>query len=307
MLSDRKPSCSRGGFRSLRLWTLLGGAVALLFAGCGEDVVDRTPPAIPSGVYSITADQQVILRWTPNREADLAGYSVLWNDDGGAEYFIIATFDALDENHFMVVDVQDPSLDYVEFADRGDDGTGLANGSENWYAVLAFDHEGNESDLSLEEIRDVPRPEGKVQLRDLNFLAAESGFDFSGEVIRPATDPAADFWFETVGNAGFLNANVARVRVQDYGNVGFDVLSEAPIGGWSVVGRVEAIVGHTYAFEIAAGSSDVRYAKVTVFDMDVVGRIVDLDWAYQPVVNEYQLKGLSTRRSGAVRVRKSAP
>ena len=75
-------------------------AVAVLAMGCEDDDhfvsprVDLTPPAIPNGVYSITADDQIILRWNPNREADLDGYHILSNVDGSSTYEIIATIDA---------------------------------------------------------------------------------------------------------------------------------------------------------------------------------------------------------------------
>ena len=118
-------------------------------------------------------------------------------------------------------------------------------------------------------------------------------------------------WYERSGDGvGYLRVDSPRVRVQDYGNVGFDVLSFAPLGGWSATGVVEAIEGHTYALDIDAGSGDVNYAKVTVIDVfvdDESGVFVpkiDLDWGYQPVENEIQLKS-TRRKTGEVRIRKN--
>ena len=94
----------RGAFRGVGI-VIVGFMAVTLLAACDEDdeFVDVTPPAIPNGVYSITADNQIILRWNPNRENDLAGYHVLSNTDGGNEYFIIATIDAFEEERMLAV------------------------------------------------------------------------------------------------------------------------------------------------------------------------------------------------------------
>lgn len=275
-----------------RAWMLSLLLVGVAVVGCDDDddFVDITPPAIPTGVYSVTADQQIFLRWTPNREGDLEGYSIWWNGDGGSEYELIATIDAFDPDYYVIIDQDDPSLDFLEFVDAGDDGFGLANGSLNCYAVTAFDEAGNESDLSLEYICDVPRPEGQVVLESVDFDPVQAGFDFSMQRLRAFDDPSTDVYFEVIDGIPYLQSDHPRVRLQDYGNVGFDILSFAPIGGWSATGRAEAIPGHTYAFEIDAGGREVNYAKLTIVELDVPGRFVDMDWGYQEVVNEPQLK-----------------
>jgi hypothetical protein len=316
MISARRQIRSRPEARSLGLWILPSLLIAVLLVGCDDEAVDRTPPAIPSGVYSVTGDQQISLVWIPNLEIDLAGYSVWWNDDGGDEYREIARFERFDPDYYVeYVDSKgrkDPAFDFVEYVDAGDEGLGLPNGSVHYYAVSAVDTEGNESDLSLEYISDVPRPAGQVLLEARGSDPAQSGFDFSSETVQDFAAIGTDLWFEVVGNVPYLNVASATVRIQDYGKVGFDVLSEAPDGGWSVAGRTEAITGHSYAFEITTGS-DVNYAKVTVESLVAADDnppprwVADLKWAYQSVANEFQLKGPSSSRgSGRVRVRKNA-
>lgn len=297
------------GKRAVR-WGGLGivatlAATTLVACDEDEEFVDVTPPAIPNGVYSVTADQLILVRWNPNRERDLAGYHVLSNTDGGNEYFIIATIDAFDPDYYRTgALVNDPGDDYLEFPDFE-----AVNGTYYWYAIIAFDDHGNESDLSLETVVDVPRPEGAVELFDERLNASLSGYDFSSlsGQPQPSTDPSTDVFYRTdAGGVGYLLVNGSRVRIQDYGNVGFDVASYAPIDGWSATGRTEAIEGHTYVLEIYDGigrTGDRHYAKLTIVER--TSSSVDMDWGYQIVSDERELKQAPQGvRTGPTRVRK---
>lgn len=270
--------------------------------GCetdGDHYVDATPPAVPAGVVSTTGDREVILSWIPNREPDLAGYHVLVNQDGGNAFTIIATVDAEDPSFY------DPGAglgdDLMVYVDQGEWTSGLRNGRPYWYAVLAFDYAGNESDLSYEYVRDVPRPQGQVILEDYLVAPAFSGFDFSAQRNEPLRwdDPRADVFVEYLQGVPFLVAANALVRLQDYGNVGFDVATYAPRDGWSRFDSVELIEGHTYFVEIASGSdanAPVNYAKLTVFDLS--GSAVDFDWGYQVRLDEPELSMPGSRGNG---------
>jgi len=276
------------------------GAVLALALGVGmmmgceteSDHVDVTPPAVPTGVASVTGDREVILSWIPNREPDLAGYHILVNEDGGPAFTIIATVDADDPYYY------DPGAglgdDLMVYTDQGEWTTGLRNGREYWYAVLAFDYAGNESDLSYELVRDVPRPQGQVILEDRFTGPAFAGFDFSAQSGDPLPwdDPRTDVFVEYDDwGVPFLIAANSLVRIQDYGNVGFDVATFAPRDGWSRTGFAELVEGHTYIVEIATGSganASVNYAKLWVFDLS--GSAVDFDWGYQVRLDERQLK-----------------
>lgn len=282
-------------------WRLSGRPAALILAlsvltACDkEEYVDVTPPAIPNGVYSITADRQIILRWNPNREPDLAGYHVLTNSDGGSKYVIIATIDALDPDYYRTGWVpNDPADDFLEYWD-----TGVRNGEYYWYAVAAFDQSGNESELSLETVVDVPRPEDNMDLWNNRTDPGFSGYDLSSlsNEPQPATDPRTDFYYDKdASGVGYLVVDSDRVRIQDYGNVGFDVATYAPTDGWSRIGRVEVIEGHTYVlqvFEDPERVGDVNYAKVTI--VKERSNSINFDWGYQIVVGERELKRPSAR------------
>lgn len=283
----------------MKMWTKLrttrrpmgAATLALLLlaaTGCSDDDELYSPPTVPKGLYSVTADNAVILRWIPNDEPDLAGYLILSNEDGGAEYYIIDTIDAFDPAYFVDNGTSDPGDDYMEYYDDT-----VSNGNYYWYAVAAFDHDGNESELSYETIVDVPRPEGVVTLADRVVSPATSGYDLSAidGVAQPWDAPSTDVWFEyDGGGVPFLFVDSARVDIQDYGNVGFDVASFAPRDGWSRLGYSEAIAGHTYILRIfptAARSSDPNYAKLTV--VQFAGATCEMDWGYQVVVGEREL------------------
>ena len=269
--------------------------VGLGVAGCADDdddirLVDLNPPAIPNGVYSITADQQVFLRWNPNRENDLAGYRIWVNED------LSETFDELDVVapfeegvYFDNGTPDDISDDFLEYADGP-----LVNGTYYSYAVSAYDDAGNESELSLELVIDLPRPEGSASIAYEDLSPSQAGFDFSDLVGAPvgSGDPTADFVLERIGGVPYITVPANRVRVQDYGFVGFDVLTFAPLGGYSNAGRVEAIVGHTYAFRIADAPGDFgefdNYAKIEILEIGAGG--MDIFWGYQPVDGDRELR-----------------
>jgi hypothetical protein len=273
-------------------WAAIVFSVLFVLAACEQDegYVDVTPPAIPNGLYSITADQQIILRWNPNREPDLAGYHILSNGDGGPKYTIIATIDAYDASYYKTGwATDDPGDDYLEYWD-----TGIRNGEYYWYAVIAFDDSGNESEMSLETVVDVPRPEGNLDLMDDATNPNGSGYDLSSltNQAQPGSAPSTDVYFVRDGSGvGYLVVDSDRVRIQDYGNVGFDVATYAPTDGWSRVGRSEVIRGHTYIlqiFETPDHVGRVNYAKVTVVEEYIGG--INVDWGYQIVVGERELK-----------------
>ena len=294
MFSKRSSRTITQTGRRLGTWALVI-AMGLVAAGCDDDdddvrLVDVNPPAIPNGVYSITGDQQVFLRWNPNRESDLAGYRIWVNED------LSETFDELDDIgafeegvYFDAGTPNDVSDDFLEYADGP-----LVNGTYYSYAVSAYDDAGNESELSFELVIDLPRPEGGAVISYSDVALGQSGFDFSDGSNMPVAGDAAsaDFALERIGGVPHVVVPDDRVRVQDYGFVGFDVLTFAPLEGYSVTGRVEAIVGHTYAFRIAAapgqfGDQD-NYAKFESLGIDGGG--MGIVWGYQPVDGDRELR-----------------
>jgi hypothetical protein len=279
---------------SQALRRVAGAALLGLFlCACHEDDhFDATPPAPPSGLDSVTGDTQVFVIWLPNREPDLAGYRIWRNSDGGDEYFLVDDFAAYDPDYYEPA--SGPGTDWIIYDDNG-----LVNGREYWYAVTAYDDEGNESELSYEFLRDVPRPEGQMVLYDAAVAPQFSGIDFSRAPLddnAQAWDLAStDAWLEydADGVPFFvtpLPTGAKEVRVQDYGFADFNDLTWAPSAGYSRTGIVEVVEGHAYAFEIVAdpdGSAVRNYAKLWVADLD--GDSALLWWGYQEVAGEPEL------------------
>jgi hypothetical protein len=86
---------------------------------------DTTPPAAPAGLSATAADRAVVLDWTNNAEADLAGYRVFRSTSSGSGFSLVAS----------------PAAS--AFTDSG-----LSNGTTYFYTVAAVDASGNTSLLS---------------------------------------------------------------------------------------------------------------------------------------------------------------
>jgi hypothetical protein len=245
--------------------------VVLMFGGISgcyidaDDNTDTEPPAVPRGVRTITGDEQVIIEWYPNGEYDLAGYQVWRGRDG-------TNFDNLAE-------VSENATHYID--------TTVRNGEIYYYAVSAYDVEGNESELSPENAWDTPRPEGRnITLDDYNIFPGRSGFDFSrpekGSV--PWDTPATDvyFGFDTEIGVSYLYSD-NDTFMQDFGyHEDFDAVDVAPVDGYTTL-FVELIEGHIYVLN----TPDENFAKIRVRELDE-GAVV-FDWAYQTDPENVQL------------------
>ena len=251
-----------------------------LILGCGSDddddddivQVDTEPPAIPRGVRSITGDNEVIVEWFPNGEADLAGYNI-WRDDDGDENFELLAEISLDsasnDDRYSFVDEQ------------------VINGFTYSYAVSAIDYDGNESELSPEQVLDTPRPSGNnITLNDFNLLPARSGFDFSqpsrGAITwdLPATD--VYFGFDTEVNVAYLYSdNLTEMQDMGYHEY-FDEVDVSPVRGFTTQ-FVELIAGHVYTLL----TPDGNFAKIHVIVVSNVA--ITFDWAYQTDPDNPQL------------------
>lgn len=264
-------------------------AAAFWLAGCTEDCVecvDSEPPAVPTGVYSVTGDGRVTVLWNDIYQSDLAGYAVYRDDNADGEFEHLADI-AWDENWDRTTGLHH----YVDLA--------VTNGRTYEYAVASFDGAGNESLLSFEVVLDTPRPEGfDEHLFDRVASPAASGFDFSAGQVVSSASPNADVFVEWSDGIPFVYAARADVELQDYGNVmtdsGFidlDLLSFAPLEGWTVARRAEAIRGHAYVVRV--GTSTYHYAKFAVTDLDDIAGSLTVDWAYQTDTDNRELKAPS--------------
>ncbi len=238
----------------------------LLFGGIsGCDNIDDEPPAVPRGVRTITGDERVIVEWYPNGEYDLAGYQV-WRGQN-------------DTNFDLLAEVSENTTRYVD--------TTVQNGETYYYAVSAYDTDGNESELSPEDAWDTPRPSGQnITLDDYNVFPGRSGFDFSrpekGSI--PWDTPATDiyFAFDADRNATYFYSD-NETLMQDLGyHEDLDAVDMVPEIGYVSL-FVELIEGHVYAIN----TPDDNFAKVYV--RELYEDAVVFDWAYQTDPGNIQL------------------
>lgn len=264
-------------------WMLFAAAAMLaamtLFAvGCDEDcpncpVVVDYPPAAPSGVYSITGDEWIEIRWNPNTEPGLAGYDIFWSDDAAGPFDYMVSVPR-HQTSFVDYDVQ--------------------NGFTYFYRIRAYDQLERVSPFS-EIIFDTPRPAGTgLTLYDyLGQNGGLSGYDFSEFRVQPATSLTTDVYFGSPNGVPTLFGKGSSVGtgvdVQDYGFIDLEWVDWAPEieDGWSPSKRVEMIPGHSYVIQILDASDYYFYAKV--YCQAANGNFVVLDWAYQEVPGSPEL------------------
>jgi hypothetical protein len=248
----------------------------LALAGCDDDkivYVDDIPPAVPTGVFTVTGNGRVDIYWNPVRESDVEGYGVYWSDQLDGTYQRLDTLYGVENTHYVDTDVQ--------------------NGVTYFYAVDAFDFAGHESALSYEAAFDTPRPAGtSVSVFARLDNPNQSGIDFSdwspssgGPFVTAWDAPDTDVYFQNVG--GVLYAKGTLIGnfwndIQDLGwTASMDDVSWAPSNGWSVSPNgVELIEEHTYV----VWTHDSYFAKLRVTTIIYAGGApvgAIIDWAYQ--------------------------
>ena len=238
-------------------------ALMLAFvAGCKPYEIDRTPPASPRGIKTVSLDNAIEIQWFHNTEPDLKGYNIWVSAEYEGPYTLIAT------------------TSDVTFVDNG-----VRNGQTSYYALSALDFEGNESSLTKDVVYDTPRPEGYgVVLNDYVSTPGLAGYDFSTYSVGPYNDRYTDFFFENASGDHYLNVwNDSDIQDMGY-TKNIDEISVAPVSGWAPSKSAEAIVGHTYVI----WTWDDHYAKVRI--KEVSNSRVVYDWAYQTAVGNPEVK-----------------
>lgn len=240
--------------------------IASTFIGCDKDFFfvepDYKAPLPPTGINVINGDQRVDLYWNHNRESDLAGYNVYYSYSYDGRYTLIGSTSS---NYF------------VDFGPR--------NGFTYYYAVTAYDYNGNESELSYDVAYATPRPEGYNQtIFDYRRFPNNSGFSFTGYKVVPYNSDLTDFFFENFEGTFYLvvwdDTDIIDMgRTNSLYEIPF-----APISGWSPTKDEIAKVGHTYVI----WTWDNHFAKIRVKQI-TQDRIV-FDWAFQTVAGNDQLK-----------------
>jgi hypothetical protein len=240
--------------------------VAGLFAACNVNDPnlhhDYTPPSPPSGIEVLNGDNRVDIYWNDNYEDDLAGYNVYYSYSYDGKYTLLGSTQS---NYFT---------DW-----------GPANGVTYYYAVTAYDYNGNESDLSYDAAYATPRPEGFNQaIFDYNNFPENSGYSFANYSVVPYDDQSSDFFFENYNGDFYLDV-WDDSDIQDMGHTSdiYDI-TYAPSSGWNSSKYEPAIVGHTYVI----WTWDNHFAKVRV--KSITDQRVVFDWAYQLVEGNKELK-----------------
>lgn len=237
-------------------------------AGCTDETAPRdlTPPAAPRGLYSVTGDQQVTLRWLRNTEADVIGYRIYQADcatGSTCPYDRVGTATGTS----LVV-------------------SGLSNGVTKYYAVSAVDASGNESALTPEDIYDTSRPAGSGATIG-NFVTSTvgAGWDFSASISRDSDASLTDVFYGYNGSVHQMFTRDINTDIQDMGYASsLDAIDFAPAAGWSPTGSVELIPGHCYV----VWTRDDHYAKFRVTSL--TASLVVFDWAYQTAAGNGELR-----------------
>lgn len=224
--------------------------------------VDYTPPNPPAGVQVFNGDNRVDIYWAQNREPDLAGYNIFYSDSYDGKYWLIGSSGT---NSFIDYDA--------------------VNGETYYYAVTAYDYNGNESDLSRDVIYATPRPEGFNQaIFDYRRFPNNSGYSFSLYSVVSYDSIDVDFFFENYNGEFYLNV-WDDTDLQDMGPTTdiYDV-PFAPTTGWSSTKDAFAIEGHTYVF----WTWDNHYAKIRI--SSITDERMVFDWTYQLAEGNTMLK-----------------
>jgi hypothetical protein len=236
---------------------LLAAFLLVSFAGLGcrshPASVDITPPAAPRGIQTYAGDGFTEIFWIENTERDLAGYNVYVASNPQGSFRLIG------------------STRSPDFVDRV-----VVNGKTYYYGVSAYDFDGNEGVLSVDDFGATPRPEG-YSVALFNYLASpnSSGYDFSTNSICPYNDKYSDIFFEYSNGVAYMNV-WGDSDIQDMGfTTSLDDIREAPSGGWAPTKDVRLIVGHTYV----VWTRDNHFAKFLVTSLS--SQRAMFDWAYQ--------------------------
>ncbi len=246
-------------------------ASVLILGACHEfddDYFDNIAPSPPSGIVTVTGDTRVDLLWDHNHERDLSGYNVYYNYTYEGKYTLLGS---TEDNYFV---------DY-----------GAENGVTYYYAVAAYDYNGNESELSYDVVYDTPRPEGFNQsVFDYVKFPNNAGYSFGEYMVTSFDSEMADFFFENFDGTFYLNV-WDDTDIQDMGET-YDIydVSVAPLSGWiplnpdENVKYTEALEGHTYVI----WTWNNHFAKVRISYL-TSERMV-FDWAYQTAEGNPELK-----------------
>ena len=243
----------------------------LFFAGCEDQKyltgLDNTPPAVPYGVTTENNDGYVSIAWQAVRVSDLSGYNVYVCERYDGKYTLLGT------------------TTRTYYSDRN-----LSYGKKYYYAVTAYDFDGNESELSYEYAYGISRPEGfSYSISDYHYFPKNAGFDFSTYSVVSFNGDLTDVYFDidtSVNNSYLVVKTDSDIKDMGITNDIYDI-TLAPTAAttvWSPTHDVVAIVGHTYVI----WTWDNHFAKLRI--KSIIGTRIVFDWTYQTLAGEPALR-----------------
>lgn len=114
----------RGLMKVARVLVLISLICFLMACSGDQELVDTTPPAVPTGLFVAAGDGMVSVSWTANSEPDLDSYTVYWG----------TATDALNQSKTVSAPATEAEI------------TGLTNGTTYLIALDAVDKADNASD-----------------------------------------------------------------------------------------------------------------------------------------------------------------
>lgn len=236
-----------------------------------DEYYDTTPPREPSNVQVLALNGEVEISWDKVTEPDVAGYNVYWAYEYNGRYNLLGS----------------TRNDY--YIDGGNNGP--ENGVKYFYAVTAYDYEGNESELSGSYAFGIPRPDGyNVSLYEYTMYPARGGFDFSAYSVVNYNDENTDLFLELYNGKWYLDV-WQDSDIKDMGPTSSIIdITTAPVTGYvplydgDNIKYTEAKEGHTYVIR----TWNDHFAKIRIKQI-AADRII-FDWAYQLVAGERLLK-----------------
>ena len=242
-----------------------------IFPSC-DNVVEYKPLLTPpQGVSVLALDNQVHISWSPSYYNNVYGYNVYVNTSYSGNYtFIGSTYTN-------------------EFVDNA-----AMNGYTYYYAVTAYDGEGNESDLSTENVSATPRPESfNLILNDRQLNPNRSGYEFRSNTILPYNHDNTDIYIEWYNNLYYMLV-YKDTDIQDMGyTANFDEIKYSPTKGWSPLKEVLLIEGHTYVI----WTYDNHYAKVRIKEINNDNIIMDCSYQIQTGNTQVKRSPLKDKRA----------
>jgi len=257
------------------LAVLAAGIMA--FTGCNHHIneydnyIDITPPHAPANVSVLALDNEAEVYWDRSPDSDVAGYNVYYAYEYNGHYTLLGNTRG------------------TSYVDGGNNGP--SNGVKYFYAVAAYDYDGNESELSGTYAFGIPRPDGfNVSLYEYTLNSARGGFDFSAYSIVDYNNENTDMFLENYQGKWYLDI-WKDSDIKDMGpTIDITDITTAPVSGYvplydgDNIKYAEAIPGHTYVIR----TWDNHFAKVRI--SQIASDRVIFDWAYQLIAGERLMK-----------------